>query len=95
MNTKKLRGEYVLIEPDLKDEVTTSGIKLAKNTEQGDFFTGVVKEVGTGKFVDGAGHVDIDLAVGDKVLFRYGLKLKINDTYLLLVNESDVVLILE
>lgn len=105
MKSKKLRGEYVLIEPDTQEEVTSSGITLAKKPDQGDFSTGVIKEVGTGKRVDGLEGYDrpsgqptfnpIDLSVGDKVLFRYGLKVKINDTFLVLVNEADIILILE
>lgn len=95
MKAKKLRGEFVLIEPDLQEEVTASGIALAKKPEQGDFSVGTVKMVGTGRYVDGTGFVPVDLVVGDKVLFQYGFKIKVEDTFLLLVNESDVKLVLE
>lgn len=95
MKSKKLRGEYVLIEPEAKEEITESGIKLAKTPEQGDFTLGTIRVVGTGKKVEGAGYDEMDLAVGDKVMFRYGLKININDQFLVLVNESDVVLIVE
>lgn len=95
MNAKKLRGEYVLIEPEDKNEATPSGIILSKTAEQGDFSFGVVKVVGTGKTVEGVGHIDIDLEPGDKVMFRYGQKIKFGDTWLLLVNESDVHIVLE
>lgn len=95
MDIKKLRGEYVLIEPDIKDDVTASGIVLAKTPEQGDFSTGVVKFVGTGHMTEQWGRIGLDLEVGNKVMFRYGQKVKIGDSYLIMVNESDVLVILE
>lgn len=94
MDAKKLRGEFVLIEPDIKDETTASGITLAKKLEQGDFSTGTVKMVGTGKVVEGVGLVPVDLAVGDRVMFQYGMKIKVGDIFLVLVNESDVKIVL-
>lgn len=95
MKTKKLRGEYVLIEPEMVEEITASGLKITKKPEQGDFTVGTIRVVGTGKRIEGAGYDELDISVGDKVLFRYGLKVKLNEQFLVLVNESDVVLILE
>jgi co-chaperonin GroES (HSP10) len=94
MNAKKLRGEYVLIEPQ-EEEKTASGITLAKQPGQGDFSVGIVKIVGTGKSAPMSEYVPIDLSVGDKVLFQYGEKVKIGETFLLLVNEADIKIILE
>jgi chaperonin GroES len=94
MNAKKIRGEYVLIEPDIKDEVTASGIVVTKKKEPDDFFTGTIKMVGTGK-KDKDVFYALDLSVGEKVLFRYGAKVEIGDGNSVLVNESDVIIILE
>lgn len=98
MKTKRVRGNYVLIEPDVKEEVTVSGITLAKKPEQGDLSVGTIKSVGTGKRVENdpqGSYIALDLSVGDRVLFQYGYKVQIDDTFLLLVDETDVKIVLE
>lgn len=101
MDIKKIRGEYLLIEPVEKESITTSGIKLAKQPEQGDFSIGIIKKVGTGKVIiasnkeiPSAHFQELDLKVGDKVLFRYGIKIDGTLDWLL-VNEADVVVVIE
>lgn len=95
MNIKKLRGDYCLIRPDNEDK-TASGIILSKKPEQGDFMNGVVVWVGDWRDVRiSAGEIDVDLKKDDKVTFQYGIPMKIGDEMLMLVNESDIKLILE
>ena len=95
MKIKKLRGDYVLIRPE-NEEKTASGITLAKKPEPGDFMNGVVVWVGDWKDVGMNGGVpDIDLKVNDKVTFQYGVSIKVGDEMLMLVNESDIKIILE
>ncbi len=91
MKAKKLLGEYVLIEP-IQNNKTSSGIVLSKTTEPGDFMEGIVKVVGTGRYVPGVGHVpvDPDLTVGAKVIFQYGQSIRVDEGAFLLVSESDV-----
>lgn len=95
MKIKKLRGDTVLIEPELKEEVTAGGITVVKDPDMGDYTLGTVRFVGTGKRIPGAGYEELDIAVGDKVLFQYGQKVKVEDKFLLLVIESDVKSIVE
>lgn len=96
MNIKKLRGDYCLIRPD-GEEKTTSGILLSKKPEQGDFMNGVVIWVGDWRDIrkDDPVNFVADLKEGDKVTFQYGVPMKVGDEMLMLVNESDIKLILE
>ena len=95
MKIKKLRGDCVLIEPELKEEVTSNGITIVKDPDMGDYTLGIVRFVGTGKRLDNGSYQELDIAVGDKVLFQYGAKVKVEDKFLLLVIESDVKSIVE
>ena len=95
MKAKKLRGNYVLVVPDAVEETTESGIVLKKDKDQGDFHTGTVKIVGTGRLVEGIGHIPVDLEVGERVAFQYGMRIRVDGELMLLVNEEDVRLNIE
>ena len=95
MQIKKLRGECVLIEPEVNETVTENGITVVKKSEIGDYTLGTIRYVGNGKRLDNGSYLELDLAVGDRVLFQYGAKVKVQDKFLLLVVESDIKSIIE
>ncbi|MEK6884799.1 MAG: co-chaperone GroES [Nanoarchaeota archaeon] len=90
---KKLLGDRVLIEPD-KEQKTSSGIVIKKDEEMGDFMTGIVKEVGVGRQTDYGFVIKPSVSVGEKVLFQYGKKIKIEDKIYLVVSDADIIRIM-
>ena len=95
MHIKKLLADQVLIDPEIIPETkTTSGIIINKEPEMGDAFIGTVVAIGPGRVVAGVGVVDVDVNVGDKVMFRYGKPLVIEGKTYSLVLESDCILII-
>lgn len=90
---KKLLNDRVLIEIEDGEKKTNAGIIIDKKPTPGDFIPGVIAFVGTGKIIGGS-LTPLDVSVGDKVLFQYGSKITVDNKTYMLVNESDVILIL-
>ena len=88
-------GERVVIEVAESDVTTASGIVLpdtAKEKPQ----KGKVVAVGTGKLLDNGQRVEMEVKVGDGVVFsKYsGSEIKVDDKDYLIVRESDILAIL-
>jgi chaperonin GroES len=93
MNLKPL-GDRLVIEPQQREQTTSSGLVLpetaAEKPQQGD-----VVAAGPGRRDEDGKRIPMDVAVGDTVLYaKYGgTEVKINDKKLLILKESDVLAI--
>ncbi len=93
MNLKPL-GDRLVIEPQQREQTTTSGLVLpetaAEKPQQGE-----VVAAGPGRRDEEGNRIPMDVAVGDTVLYaKYGgTEIKINDKKLLIVKESDILAI--
>jgi len=90
MNLKPL-GDRVIIKVLEKEEKTSSGIVLpdkAKEKPQ----EGEVVAVGPGKLLDDGSKSQMDVKVGDKVVYsKYaGTEIKIDDVEYLIVRQDDI-----
>jgi chaperonin GroES len=92
----KPMGDRVVVKPKGREETTKSGIVLpdtaSEKPQQGE-----VVAVGPGRVLDNGKRADIDVKVGDLVLFaKYsGTEFKLEDDDLLVLNERDVLAVIE
>lgn len=95
MNLKPL-GDRLVVEPKERETMTTSGIVLPETAKEKPQ-EGVVLAVGPGRRDDDGKRVEMDVAVGDIVLYaKYGgTEIKVDDKKLLILKESDVLAIVE
>ena len=94
-NLKPL-GSNVIIKPTPREEMTKSGIVLpdtAKERPQ----EGTVLGVGAGRTLDNGSREEIEVAVGQKVLFQKyaGTEFKLDDDELLILKHGDILAIVE
>ena len=95
LNLKPL-GDRVVVKPLEEEEVTPSGIVLPETAKEKPQ-KGEVLAVGPGARDDDGKRIEMDVSVGDKVLFaKYGgTEIKIDTEKLLILRESDVLAILD
>ncbi|MEZ4516068.1 MAG: co-chaperone GroES [Chloroflexota bacterium] len=95
MNLKPL-GDRLVVEPKERETTTTSGIVLPETAKEKPQ-EGTVIAVGPGRRDDDGKRVEMDVAVGDTVLYaKYGgTEIKVDDKKLLILKESDVLAIVE
>lgn len=95
MNLKPL-GDRLVVEPKEREEVTPSGLVLPETAKEKPQ-EGEVLAVGPGRRDDNGKRIEMDVTVGDKVLYaKYGgTEVKIDGKKLLILKESDVLAILE
>ena len=89
-------GDRVVVKPKDRDETTKSGIVLPDTaTERPQ--QGQVLSVGPGRYLESGARVELDLKVGDTVLFaKYsGTEFKGEDDDLLILSERDVLAVIE
>ena len=89
-------GDRVVIKPLAREEVTRGGIVLPDTaTERPQ--QGRVLSVGPGRHLESGARVELDLKVGDTVLFaKYsGTEFKDEDDDLLILSERDVLAVIE
>jgi chaperonin GroES len=89
-------GDRVVVEPIEQDEITAGGIMLpdtAKEKPQ----EGKILAVGPGNRNDAGERVQLDVAVGDIVLYaKYaGTEIKLEGEKVLVLRESDILAIVE
>ena len=89
-------GNRVVVEPIEQEDVTALGIVLpdtAKEKPQ----QGMILAAGPGERDDEGKRIELDVKVGDKVLFaKYaGTELKLDGKKLLILRESDLLAIVE
>ena len=95
MNVKPL-GDRILVKPLAAEEKTASGIVLpdtAKEKPQ----QGEVLAVGSGKLLENGQKVDLEVKVGDKVIYsKYaGNEIKIDGEECMIMNERDILAVVE
>jgi chaperonin GroES len=89
-------GDRVVVSPKDRDEKTKSGIVLpdtaSERQQQGE-----VRAVGPGRILDSGQRAELDLKVGDTVLFaKYsGTEFKHEDDDLLIFSERDILAVIE
>jgi chaperonin GroES len=95
MNLKPL-GDRLVVEPKERETTTMSGIVLPETAKEKPQ-EGVVLAVGPGRRDEDGKRVEMDVAVGDVVLYaKYGgTEIKVDDKKLLILKESDVLAIVE
>jgi len=95
MNLKPL-GDRLVVEPKEREETTPSGLVLPETAKEKPQ-EGEVLAVGPGRRDDNGKRIEMDVTVGDKVLYaKYGgTEVKIDGKKLLILKESDVLAILE
>ena len=95
LNLKPL-GDRMVVKPLEEEEVTPSGIVLPETAKEKPQ-KGEVLSVGPGARDDDGNRIDMDVKVGDKILFaKYGgTEIKVDSDKLLILRESDVLAIIE
>jgi chaperonin GroES len=89
-------GDRVVVKPKGREETTKSGIVLpdtaTEKPQQGE-----VLAVGPGRQLDNGKRVELDVKVGDLVLFaKYsGTEFKLDNDDLLILSERDVLAVIE
>lgn len=95
MNLKPL-GDRLVVEPKEREQTTASGLILpetaAEKPQEGE-----VLAVGPGRRDEKGDRISMDVTIGDRVLYaKYGgTEVKVNDSKLLILKESDVLAIIE
>jgi len=84
-------GDRVLVKPTEREEVTKSGIVLpdtAKEKPQ----EGKVLAVGPGRLTEDGKRIEMDISVGDTVMYaKYGgVEIKVDDEELIILREADI-----
>ncbi|MCB0070965.1 MAG: co-chaperone GroES [Caldilineaceae bacterium] len=95
MNLKPL-GDRLVIEPVEQEEQTASGIFLPETAKEKPQ-QGKVVAAGPGSRKESGERIDLDVKVGDTVLYaKYaGTTIKLDGTEYLILKESDVLAIVE
>jgi chaperonin GroES len=92
----KPMGDRVVVKPKGREETTKSGIVLpdtaTEKPQQGE-----VLAVGPGRVLDNGNRAELDVKVGDLVLFaKYsGTEFKLDSDDLLILSERDVLAVIE
>lgn len=94
LNLKPL-GDRLVVKPLEEEEVTPGGIVLPETAKEKPQ-KGEVLATGPGARDDEGKRIEMDVSVGDKVLYaKYGgTEIKMNSDKLLILRESDVLAIL-
>ena len=89
-------GDRVVVEPVEQDEVTAGGIVLPETAKEKPQ-QGNVVAAGPGARDEDGKHIEMDVKVGDKVLYaKYaGTEFKMDGKKLLILRESDLLAIIE
>lgn len=97
-SSAKLRplGDRLVLKPTPREEMTKSGIVLpdtAKEKPQ----EGVIVAVGPGKTLDDGSREQMDVTVGQKVLYaKYaGTEFKVEGEELLIISQKDILAVIE
>ena len=95
MNLKPL-GDRLLVKPIEQEEKTASGIILPETAKEKPQ-EGEVLAIGPGARKEDGSRIEMDVKVGDRVLYaKYaGTEIKIDNKKLLILRESDLLAIVE
>jgi len=90
-------GDRLVVEPIEQEAKTASGLVLPETAKEKPQ-QGVILAVGKGRWnEDGDERIELDVAVGDKILFaKYaGTEIKLDGKKVLIMKESDVLGVIE
>lgn len=89
-------GDRLLVEPIEAEETTTSGLLLPETAKEKPQ-QGMVLAAGEGRRDDDGDRIEMDVKVGDRILFaKYaGTEIKLDGKKLLIMKESDVLGIIQ
>jgi chaperonin GroES len=89
-------GDRIVVEPVEQEEITAGGIVLPETAKEKPQ-QGVISAVGPGGRDEDGKRVQMDVKVGDKVLYaKYaGTEFKLDGKKLLILRESDLLAIIE
>jgi chaperonin GroES len=89
--TLKPLGDRVVVKPKPRDEMTSSGLVLPDTASEKPQ-EGSVLSVGPGRVLDTGKRIEMDVKVGDAVLFaKYaGTEVKLEGDEYLVIRESDL-----
>jgi chaperonin GroES len=89
-------GDRVVVEPIEQDETTSSGLLLPETAKEKPQ-QGMILAAGLGRRDEDGDRIDMDVKVGDKVLFaKYaGTEIKIDGKKMLIMKESDILGVIE
>jgi len=95
MNLKPL-ADRLVVEPNEQNETTPSGLVLPETAKEKPQ-DGTVLAVGPGRRDEDGDRIEMDVKVGDTVLYaKYGgTEIKLDGKKLLILKESDVLAIVE
>jgi chaperonin GroES len=90
-------GDRVIVEPVEQEETIAGGMLVLPETAKEKPQQGNVLAVGAGRRDDDGKRIDMDVKVGDRVLFaKYGgTEVKLDGKKLLILKESDILGIVE
>ncbi len=96
--SKNLRplGDRLVVKPIEQEETTASGLVLPETAKEKPQ-QGSVLSIGPGRRDDDGKRIEMDVAVGDTILYaKYaGTEIKVEGEKLLILKESDVLAIME
>jgi chaperonin GroES len=94
MNVKPL-ADRVVVEPNEQEEVTAGGIILPETAKEKPQ-QGKIIAAGPGRTDDKGKRVDMEVKVGDKVLYaKYsGTEIKLDGKKVLILRESDILAVI-
>jgi len=95
----KLRplGDRVVVQPMAREEMTSSGIVLPDTANKEKPQEGEIIAAGPGRLNDDGDREQMDVSVGDKILYaKYaGTEFKIDDDELLIISQKDILAVVE
>ena len=89
-------GDRVVVEREASEEVTAGGIVLP-DSAQDKPARGTIVSVGDGRLLEDGTRGEIQVAVGDRVIFNSyaGESFQVDDDELLLMREDDILAVIE
>lgn len=89
-------GNRVVIEKKEREQTNKSGIVLTDSAKEKSN-EGEVVAVGTGRILDNGQRVELEVSVGDRVVFQQyaGTEVKRGETTYLILTEEDILAIIE
>jgi chaperonin GroES len=95
MNLKPL-GDRVVIQPQERETMTASGLVLPDTSKEKPQ-EGTVLAVGPGRLLESGEHTQVEVKVGDRVIYsKYsGTEFKQDDKELLIVSERDILAVVD
>ena len=88
-------GDYVVIKPDVEDDVSKGGIYIPEVAQE-ESYTGTVVAVGSGVLTQRGDRVPSELKEGDRIRFSgYGHEIELDEEKFLVIREFDCIAIME